>query len=130
MAGAKSGLWRKIKSFVWWSYPRASLEYDIMVGIILAFIFLVPRSFFHDRPRPFPPHAARAAQSLVGRAAGIQITAFPLPHGHYYQVFAPRRQKDLARLLAHYAGHPVQILGQQQWQPSLDGPVIYGVWTR
>lgn len=55
----------KIASFLWWSYPRASLEYDIMVGIILAFIFLTPRAWFHDQPRPVPPPAAVAASRRV-----------------------------------------------------------------
>lgn len=120
-----TGWWRKIKSFVWWSYPRASLEYDIMVGIILAFIFLVPRSFFHDQPRPFPLHSPTATQAL----AAPRIQAFVLPHGHYYQIIVARPQ-NLAPLLAHYTGHAVQILGQHEWRPSVDGPVIYGVWTR
>ncbi|MGH9468682.1 MAG: hypothetical protein ACRD1Y_15135 [Terriglobales bacterium] len=46
-----SGLKHRFASFLWWSYPRGSLEYDIMVGVILAFIFLVPRAWFHDQPR-------------------------------------------------------------------------------
>ncbi|MGH9533240.1 MAG: hypothetical protein ACRD2E_00105 [Terriglobales bacterium] len=123
------GLGGKISSFLWWSYPRASLEYDVMVGLILAFIFLVPRGFFHDQPRPFPAPGT-TAQSLPVPAAAVQITVIALPHGHYYQVIARQPQPDLARLLAHYTGHEIQVLGQQRWQPSVDGPVIYGVWTR
>ncbi|HEY7839069.1 MAG TPA: hypothetical protein VIC54_10770 [Terriglobales bacterium] len=46
---------RKLASFIWWTYPRGSLEYDIIVGLILAFIFLTPRGFFRDQPRPAPP---------------------------------------------------------------------------
>ena len=45
-------LGRKLASFLWWTYPRGSLEYDVMVGVILAFIFLTPRSYFGDQPRP------------------------------------------------------------------------------
>ena len=47
-------LGRKIASFLWWTYPRGSLEYDIMVALILAFIFLAPRHIFHDQPRQPP----------------------------------------------------------------------------
>lgn len=53
-----AGVGRKIASFIWWSYPRGSLEYDVMVGIILAFIFLTPRHFFRDQARPQAPPAA------------------------------------------------------------------------
>ncbi|MGH9487272.1 MAG: hypothetical protein ACRD04_06735 [Terriglobales bacterium] len=56
-----SGARKKIASFIWWNYPRGSLEYDIMVGVILAFIFLMPRFWFHDQPRPARPAAVVAA---------------------------------------------------------------------
>ena len=40
-----------LKRFILWDFPRASWQYDVMVGIILAFIFLTPRDFFRDQPR-------------------------------------------------------------------------------
>jgi len=40
-----------LKRFIWWDYPRGSRHYDVMVGLILAFIFLTPRYYFHDQPR-------------------------------------------------------------------------------
>lgn len=50
-----SSLWAKIKLFmkraVFWSYERGSWQYDVIVLLILAFIFLTPTSWFHDRPR-------------------------------------------------------------------------------
>jgi hypothetical protein len=47
------GKWRNgLIRFILWDYPRASWQYDIMVGLILAFIFLTPRGFFRDQPRP------------------------------------------------------------------------------
>ncbi|HZT70042.1 MAG TPA: hypothetical protein VFC10_09910 [Terriglobia bacterium] len=39
-----------IRRAVFWSYERGSWQYDIIVLLILAFIFLTPRSWFHDRP--------------------------------------------------------------------------------
>ena len=46
-----SGQLSGIKRFLLWDYPRASWQYDVMVAIILAFIFLTPRAFFRDQPR-------------------------------------------------------------------------------
>jgi len=40
-----------LKRFIFWDYPRASWQYDVMVGLILAFIFLTPRDWFRDQPR-------------------------------------------------------------------------------
>ena len=39
------------KRFILWDYPRASWQYDIIVALILAFIFLTPREWFRDQPR-------------------------------------------------------------------------------
>ena len=35
-----------------WKYDRGSLAFDIIVVLILAFIFVVPRSCFERRIRP------------------------------------------------------------------------------
>ncbi len=40
-----------LKRFILWDYPRAGWQYDLMVGLILAFIFLTPREWFRDQPR-------------------------------------------------------------------------------
>ena len=40
-----------LKRFILWDYPRGGWHYDVMVGVILAFTFLMPRDWFRDRPR-------------------------------------------------------------------------------
>jgi hypothetical protein len=46
-----SGYLSGIKWFILWDYPRASWQYDVIVALIVAFIFLTPREFFRDQPR-------------------------------------------------------------------------------
>jgi hypothetical protein len=41
-----------LKSLVFWDFARGSRPYDLVVVLILAFIFLTPREFFRDQPRP------------------------------------------------------------------------------
>jgi hypothetical protein len=48
-----------LKRFILWDYSRGSRQYDIMVVIILAFIFLTPRAWFRDQPRI--PRASKIA---------------------------------------------------------------------
>jgi len=43
---------RTLGRFIFWDFPRASWQYDVMVALILAFVFAVPRNFFKDQPRP------------------------------------------------------------------------------
>jgi hypothetical protein len=40
-----------LKRFILWDYPRAGWQYDVVVGLILAFIFLTPREWFRDQPK-------------------------------------------------------------------------------
>lgn len=40
-----------LKRFILWDFARGTWQYDVMVGIILAFIFLTPREWFRDQPR-------------------------------------------------------------------------------
>lgn len=44
------------KSYILWTHPRGGLHYDVMVTLILAFIFLTPRSVFKDSPNYRPVH--------------------------------------------------------------------------
>jgi hypothetical protein len=53
-----------LKRFILWDYPRASWQYDVIVAVILAFIFLTPRDWFRDQPRI--PHASSIAMLPPG----------------------------------------------------------------
>ena len=42
---------KTIKGYIWWTHERGSFHYDVMVTIILLFIFLAPRFIdFRDKP--------------------------------------------------------------------------------
>ena len=40
-----------LKRFILWDYRRGCWQYDVMVGVILAFLFLTPHDWFRDQPR-------------------------------------------------------------------------------
>jgi len=43
--------WRTIRGYILWQYERGTLHYDIMVTLILIFIFFSPRVIdFNDKP--------------------------------------------------------------------------------
>jgi hypothetical protein len=51
-------IWRTIRGYILWSYERGSLHYDIMVTVILLFVFVSPRYInFKDKPVERNPHA-------------------------------------------------------------------------
>jgi hypothetical protein len=46
-----NAVWRTIRGYILWSYERGTLHYDIMVTLILAFVFLSPYWInFKDKP--------------------------------------------------------------------------------
>ncbi|MGH9517053.1 MAG: hypothetical protein ACRD3P_15400 [Terriglobales bacterium] len=49
--GRVNPVWRTIKSFIFWSYERGTVQYDVMVTLILIFVFFSPLVIsFNDRP--------------------------------------------------------------------------------
>lgn len=41
-----------VKRLIFWDFPRTSWPYDLVVALILLFIFATPREWFHDQPKP------------------------------------------------------------------------------
>ncbi len=52
-----NAFWRTIRSYILWQHERGTLHYDIMVTLILIFIFFSPRVInFNDKPVARNPH--------------------------------------------------------------------------
>jgi hypothetical protein len=49
-------LTKAIKSYIWWTYERGSRPYDVMVALIILFIFIAPH-FIDFRDKPPAPNA-------------------------------------------------------------------------
>ena|ERR1700690_3781213 len=46
-----TGIWRTIRDYLFWSYERGTIQYDVMVTLILLFVFLSPKLInFKDKP--------------------------------------------------------------------------------
>lgn len=63
--------WDIAKSYVWWSYSRGSVHYDVMVSLILLFIFLTPRGVFRDKPVERRPHQSEVVVQPDGHEGFI-----------------------------------------------------------
>jgi len=52
-----NAVWRTIRGYILWSYERGTLHYDVMVTLILLFVFLSPYWInFNDKPVERTPH--------------------------------------------------------------------------
>jgi len=56
-AAPMSPIWRTIRSFILWSHERGTIQYDVMVTLILLFVFFSPKLInFKDKPVEHNPH--------------------------------------------------------------------------
>ena len=114
-----------IKGFLLWHYERGSWQYDVMVALILAFIFLMPSRYFHDQP----VYGVQLGGDLVRLGADSS--------GVHYRVSAkllasydddPERAAQ--QVLAANLGHPTSITRIEEVRDP-DGVVAwYDVWVR
>lgn len=116
-------LWQSIKSYILWTHPRGGFHYDVMVTVILAFIFLTPRTVFKDSPTYRPPHP----NEIVVRADG--------PNSFIYEIsasaVAPGEsdvQAALRRGLEPAAGN-VEISHYEAVTDSAGKLTSYRVWA-
>jgi hypothetical protein len=106
-----------IKRYIFWTEPRGSLHYDVMVTLILAFIFITPR-FIDYKDKPAPDTLFSTSEVLV-RPAG---------HAGAQEKFVYEVRKEalhgatgddairagLLRVIQPIAGDPITLTGYQR----------------
>jgi hypothetical protein len=77
--GFMSKVWQAVRGYIWWTHPRGNVHYDVMVTLILAFIFLTPTWVFNDKPTVRVPHQTEVVVSPDGENFIYQIDAAAVP---------------------------------------------------
>ncbi len=112
-----------IKGYIWWMYPRGSVHYDIMVTLILAFIFLAPLWInFRDKPQPRPLHQTEVLVKPEGNGFVYTVDAAAVSPGNDAQV-----REELVRIIEPVAGE-VHV---DRFEPVLDDKhkiIAYKAW--
>ena len=72
-----NAIWRTIRSYILWQHERGTLHYDIMVTLILIFIFVSPRVInFNDKPIARYPHPTEVVVATDGEGhLSFQVVA-------------------------------------------------------
>ena len=75
-------IWRTIRGYILWSYERGTLQYDVMVTLILIFVFLSPYWInFRDKPVERNPHptdviiTSDGASGFIYQIQGAAVSA-------------------------------------------------------
>ena len=110
---------------LFWTYERGTWQYDVMVILILAFIFLTPRSWFGDRPVSLAPSAGIVLLDNDPAQKVYQLRA---------SLLKPEADGSVARsaqrVLEAHTGKSVEVI---RVEPAMDarGQVVsYAVWVR
>jgi hypothetical protein len=79
-----NAFWRTIRGYILWSYERGTLHYDIMVTLILIFVFFSPYWInFNDKPVPRDPHLTGVVVTSDGSGGLVyQIEATAVAQGN------------------------------------------------
>jgi hypothetical protein len=120
-----------LKSYFFWTYPRGCVHYDVMVTLILLFIFVTPWLWnYGDKP-----------SSAAGPAHPIQVTG---DGGRGLIVTVPASEVDLdlkttasepvVKKALHKAIEPVigDAVSVKHWETAVDaeGNWSWKVWAR
>jgi hypothetical protein len=71
-----SRIGRTLKGYLFWTYDRGSFHYDVMVTLILAFIFIAPRFLdFKDYPAQQMRHLNGVAVSSEAKLYQVDAAA-------------------------------------------------------
>lgn len=71
-----SRAWRTIKGYIFWTHNRGSFHYDVMVTLILVFIFVSPRFInFKDQPAEHLPHQNEIVITTEGNHLVYRVDA-------------------------------------------------------
>jgi hypothetical protein len=124
----KSGIKQILKSYFYWTYPRGCFHYDVMVTLILLFIFVTPHLWnYGEKASPIsgPSHPMQ----IVGTGSrGRMVTVLDMdanvPAGASDFVV----KKALRKAIEPVTGGMVSV---DSWETSTDaqGNLVWKVWA-
>ena len=120
-----------LKSYFYWTYPRGSIHYDIMVTLILAFIFVTPHFWnFGDRPSPSggPLHPIQVI-GTGGRGFIVTVQAADVDLDLNSRPSNQAVKKALRKAIEPVTGDAVAV---EYWETRQDaqGNWTWKVWAR
>jgi hypothetical protein len=119
-------IWQTVRGYIWWTHERGSFHYDVMVTLILVFIFATPFFVnFKDKPAERRPRP----RSVLVLPDGENGLVFRVDAQDVKAANSDEVQAELQRIIEPISGY-VKI---KRWaaDKDLSGNVVgYHVWVR
>jgi hypothetical protein len=129
-------VWRTIKSFILWSHERGTIQYDVMVTLILLFVFFSPRVInFNDHPVERNPHPSDIIVSpdgsggFVYQIQGKAVQSGPGPSGANRSNDDPAVRAQLLRIIEPISGE-ISIKNYEAVTDQKGNVLSYKVWVQ
>lgn len=121
-----NAIWRTIRDYILWSYERGTIQYDVMVTLILIFVFFSPYWInFKDRPVTRNPYATGVTINTDGQGGFIyQIDGGAISQGSDAEV-----QGQLLKIIEPISGE-VSITKVEPVRDHAGHIQTYKVWVR
>ena len=122
---------RVLRRYVFWTYERGSFHYDVMVTLILIFLFLSPR-LINFKDRPAETVALQSSEVLVKEAGSRNGNS-----RFVYQIRAEdvtaaktdeQRQRAFLRLIEPISGE-VNLEHYETVKDAAGKVIAYNVWV-
>jgi hypothetical protein len=118
-----------LKSYFYWTYPRGNFHYDVMVTLILLFIFVTPHLWdYGDRPsRPAGPSHPIQVIGDGGHGLIVTVAASDV-------IVPPSASINETRNVLRKAIEPVtgDAVSVVKWETATDaqGNLAWKIWAR
>jgi hypothetical protein len=118
-----------LRSYFYWTYPRGNVHYDVMVTVILLFIFVTPHLWdYGDKPSraPGPSHPIQVAsdgtRALLVTISDRDVNAPP-------SASDSEMRRVLRKAIEPVTGDAVSVL---RWETAIDaqGNKVWKIWAR
>jgi hypothetical protein len=121
-----TAIWRTIRDYILWSHERGTIQYDVMVTLILLFVFLSPYWInFNDKPVEHNPHRTEVVVTPDGQGGFIykvEASAINSPD-------EDGRRAELLRIIEPISGE-VSITKVEPVKDRTGRVLTYQVWVR
>lgn len=129
MPAARRTVKQVLKSYFYWTSPRGSFQYDIMVTLILAFIFVTPHLWnYGDRPTSTNLNTQPVIVTGDG-AYGLIVTVQASDVNAPAASPDPVIKKALKKAMEPVLGDSISVVRWELTRDSFGNPVAWKIWA-
>jgi hypothetical protein len=126
-AQPRRGIKQILRSYFYWTYSRGSIHFDVMVTLILLFIFITPHLWDYGAKPPLSAGPAHPMQ-VVGNGRGVIVTVQASDVTVAAGASNQQVKKALRRAIEPVMGDSVYV---EKWETITDaqGNLAWKIWA-